>query len=95
MTLPNGHLIVNTIEFAGRKAVINSYSGLYLAALGDADIVRQRETWADRFPNATVRTETMSYTDCTAACAIGHAYERENRGYSFPWVVGEASKAAA
>lgn len=57
---------VNTIEFNGRKACINSYSDH--PAL-EEHMIRQRETWAARFPKATVKTERMTRTETEMLCA--------------------------
>ena len=55
-------LYVNTIEFDGRKAVINSYSKEFPILYSRRDA--QREYWAAMYPNATVRTEEMTRADC-------------------------------
>lgn len=56
-------LNVNTIEFNGRKACINSYSD-HPALV--ASMNEQRATFAARYPNATVKTERMSVSDTQA-----------------------------
>ena len=59
---------VNTIEFGHRKAVINSYSDH--PALVDS-MNKQRESWTAQYPNATVKTERMSYDETCALVAAG------------------------
>lgn len=54
-------LNVNTIEFDGRKACINSYSD-HPALVGNMN--RQVANWSAKFPKATVKTERMSHADC-------------------------------
>lgn len=61
-------LNVNTIEFNGRKAAINSYSD-HPALVSNMN--KQREGFATRYPNATVKTERMNRIDCVALCANG------------------------
>lgn len=55
-------LYVNTIEFGGQKAVINSYSAGYVDDHGplEASMLRQWASWNARFPNAIVLTERLS-----------------------------------
>lgn len=60
-------LNVNIIEFAGRRAVINSFSRQYPELIGIMN--EQRETFAKRFPRATVETVTMRETDVIALVA--------------------------
>ncbi len=82
-------LNVNTIEFGGRKAVLNSYSDHPELFAG---MNRQREQWAARYPNATVKTERMCESECRRlvadAKALGHLRYLEQE-------IGEASNAAA
>ncbi|MDX2277744.1 MAG: hypothetical protein NW206_20015 [Hyphomonadaceae bacterium] len=77
-------LNVNTIEFGGRKAVLNSYSD-HPALV--ADINRQREAWARRFPRATVRTERMSELECMELVAANGGPDR----YRVAYAIGAAS----
>lgn len=73
-------LNVNTIEFNGRKAVINSYSD-HPALVNSMN--RQREEFAERFPNATIKTERMTYEETVKLVAS------ETR--TAPHEIGEAS----
>lgn len=73
-------LNVNTIEFEGVKAAINSYSD-HPALVTSMN--RQREEWTAEYPNATVRTERMSEEATRALVANGNK----------PHTVGSASKA--
>jgi hypothetical protein len=71
-------LYVNTIEFDGRKAAINSYSIGYAKFYDDLrnSMVRQLQEWIEAAPNANVATETMSEEDCRALVANGvRAYD--------------------
>lgn len=74
-----GSLNVNTIEFNGQKAVINSYSDHPLLV---ANMEKQLKQWQERYPNATVRTERMHEIECMQLVAASdkgagrnHAYE--------------------
>lgn len=80
------HLNVNTIEFDGHKAALNSYSDH--PALVDS-MNRQRENWAARFPNATVRTERMTEAECVRLVAAGR--ELTPPGGCYCWMIGELS----
>ena len=89
-------LYVNTIEFAGRKAVMNSYSVGYVdrneGGLGD-DMRRQAAEFAARFPNATVRTELLTEAETIKLCAQHKGPEWHLRSAS--WEIGQASKGEA
>lgn len=78
-------LNVNTIEFAGRKAVINSYSDHPLLV---DDMNKQRETWAARFPNAIVKTERLSEIETMRLVALDNVPLE-----SLAWDIGRASNA--
>lgn len=62
-------LNVNTIEFNGKKAVINSYSDH--PALVES-MNRQLTEWTAHYSNATVRTERLSEVDTRALVANGN-----------------------
>jgi hypothetical protein len=83
---------VNTIEFNGDKAVINSYSQGY--AVLDDSCSKQLAEWSAACPNAIVRTEQMSETDCVALVSAGRAKEPKGwrGGYSHAWTVRRASQ---
>ena len=51
---------VNTIEFNGKKTVLNSY-GSHPALI--ASMKFQREKWSSKYPKAIVRTELMTEAD--------------------------------
>lgn len=85
-------LTVNVITFGGLSAVINSYSGAYVAAFGDADIRRQRDQFAEAFPNASVVTVEMPEADVVAMVAAQNA--RTARGHCACWDIGAASERA-
>lgn len=78
-------LYVNTIEFGGRKAVINSYSPQFINELR-ANMDRQREAFAARFPKATVQTERMTDADTIKLVAL----HRDN--HNIAWEIGRASE---
>lgn len=59
---------VNTIEFNGQKAVINSYSD-HPALVKPMN--GQREAFASKYPRATVLTERMDEIECRALVANG------------------------
>jgi hypothetical protein len=80
-------LNVNTIEFGGRKACINSYSDHPLLA---ENMNRQAEAWRLRYPKAIVRTERMSEADTIALVA----YDRLGPLRSLPHEIGKASQEA-
>lgn len=82
-------LNVNTIEFNGRKAVINSYSDH--PALADS-MARQREQWAERFPNAIVKTERM---DELTAMRLVDAAGTGPDAHNFAWTIGKSSQEIA
>lgn len=77
-------LNVNTIEFGGRKAVINSYSDH--PALVD-DMNKQRESFAAAYPKAIVKTERMTEEETRLLVALDH--ER-----NAPHEIGQASLSA-
>lgn len=79
-------LYVNTIEFNGQKAVLNSYSPQFIDILG-AGMEAQRDEWAARYPNATVKTERMSEVDTMALVAAGRLGPLRNWAYE----IGQAS----
>lgn len=79
MTIRN----VNTIEFNGRKACINSYSDH--SALVE-NMNSQRELWAAKFPDAIVKTERMSHSDTIALVAA----EKDKA-----WEIGNSSVATS
>ena len=84
-------LKVNTIEFAGRKAVINSYSLQFWKELA-GNCEKQAAEWTSRFPNATVRTEDMSDSDVVALVAAGRVAEKaEGSCGAFAHDVGRSS----
>ena len=66
-------LYVNTIEFDGRKAVLNSYSPAYVQAypVMAESMIEQRQGWTARYPNAIVRTEEMAEAECMQLVAEG------------------------
>lgn len=76
-------LNVNTIEYAGRKACINSYSDHPLLIVS---MNAQRERWSAAYPRATVRTERMTEADTIALVAADESRSR-NRAYE----IGQAS----
>ena len=80
-------LNVNTIEYGGQKAVINSCSDYPELVEG---MNRQREEWAARFPRATVRTERLTYDETRRLVAEGKA--KGDHLYSHCWAVGWASQ---
>lgn len=82
-------LNVNTIEFDGRKAVINSYSDHPELV---ENMNRQREAWAANYPNATVRTERMDEADVVAL--VRHGRENSRPGSSYCWDIAYASTEA-
>lgn len=77
-------LNVNTIEFNGRKVVINSYTDHPALIAGRKS---QIENWRKRFPNATVQTELMTEEDTIALVTAGHEWGGDNCA----WRVGESS----
>jgi len=77
-------LNVNTIEYNGRKAVLNSYSDH--PALVE-DIKRQRERWTTMFPRATVQTERLSEIDTMELVASSGSQR-----FALAYEIGEASK---
>ena len=77
---------VNTIEFDGLKAVINSYSDDPVVMEG---MTEQQKRWASKYPNATVRTEEMSEADCVELVAAGEVGPLRNLAYE----IGQASQA--
>lgn len=79
-------LNVNTIEFKGLKACINSYSDHPALA---ASMNQQRETFSARFPRATVKTERMSVSDTKALVGDPDA----NRNLA--WELGNLSNGEA
>lgn len=79
-------LYVNTIEFDGRKAVINSYSDHPSLA---ASMEGQQKRWSLEYPNAIVRTEEMSEADCRELVAAGRVGHLRNLAYE----IGQASLA--
>lgn len=79
-------LNVNTIEFNGRKACINSYSDHPALT---ASMNQQRELFAARFPNATVKTERMSEADTRAL--VGDSDKNRNAC----WEIGNQSNGEA
>jgi hypothetical protein len=79
-------LYVNTIEFDGRKAVINSYSD-HPALV--ASMTGQQKRWASKYPNATIRTEEMSEADCMRLVAAGEVGPLRSLAYE----IGQASQA--
>lgn len=76
-------LNANTIEFNGRKAVINSYTTH--PAL-EPRMNEQREEFKARFPNATVKTEMLP--DWQIIDMV--ARSRADKSYSV-WTIGEDS----
>jgi hypothetical protein len=80
-------LYVNTIEFDGRKAVINSYAKAYCEAHSTmrARMVEQRKFWARDYPRATVRTEEMDEAECRRLVAL--------EGQFAYWTIAQASRA--
>lgn len=62
-------LNVNTIEYNGVKACINSYSD-HPALVNNMN--GQRERFAKMYPKATVKTERMSENDCRTLVANGN-----------------------
>jgi len=66
-------LYVNTIEFDGRKAVINSYSVGYTAFYDSLrnSMVNQLREWIEAAPNANVCTERMTEDETRALVANG------------------------
>lgn len=83
-------LTVNTIEFNGAKAVLNSYSPAYLEAFGTKRIEEQRAEFAARFPNANVQTEQMTSADTVALVFKGK--EETGDYHSYCWKVGLLSE---
>jgi hypothetical protein len=83
-------LLANTIEFAGRKAVINSYSRH--PAL-DASREAQLAGWKARYPNATVQTEELHEVDVVALVAAGDAATDGGSLRCFAHEIGHASQA--
>lgn len=77
----NMKLNVNTIEFGGRKAVLNSFSN-HPALVND--IKNQRESFASRFPNANVKTEIMEEADVRTLVA--------KEDHNAVWEIAEASQ---
>lgn len=77
-------LNVNTIEFNGRKACINSYSDH--PALVES-MNRQVAFWSAKFPKATVKTERMSRAECIKLVGDPDA----NRNLA--WEIGSQSMA--
>ena len=75
-------LNVNTIEFNGQKACINSWSDH--PALVD-DIIGQIDNWRAQYPNATVKTERMTESE-TRKLVASHA------GPGAAYHIGQASK---
>ena len=84
-------LSVNTIEFGGQKAALNSYSD-YPELVPYMN--EQREAFAALFPNAVVKTERMTDADTVALCALTHEWAKARPGERWDWVVGKASNAA-
>ena len=80
-------LYVNTIEFSGRKAVINSYSNHPLLVESRE---RQLSSWKARYPNAKVKTEEMSESDTAELVAVEG--DRHNLAY-LAYEIGQASEA--
>lgn len=78
---------VTTIEFDGRKAVLNSYSDAYLRAYGTESIERQISAWSRRFPRCTVRCEMLPTSVVQELVAV--------RGTNGAYLLGEASTKAA
>lgn len=76
---------VNTIEYGGEKAVINSWS--HNSAVRPS-MMRQRREWAAKYPRAKVRTERMADADIVALVAKDKHHLR-----SLPREIGEASLA--
>jgi hypothetical protein len=82
-------LNVNTIEFNGQKAVINSFSDHPLLA---DDIKEQIAFFRAKFPNAIVKTERMHDAECIALVTAGNALVNNEPGRSAVWEIGLASK---
>ena len=81
-------LYVNTIEFEGRKACINSYSDHPLLV---ASMNKQREAWAAKYHNATVKTERMTEADTIAL--VSHGRAQGDHLYNHAYAIGQASLA--
>lgn len=73
-----GSLNVNTIEFNGQKAVINSYSEH--PALVES-MNKQLAAWTERYPNATVRMERMYEIECMKLIAESDKTHGRNHAY--------------
>ena len=81
-------LYVNTIEFNGRKAVINSYSPEFIKELqGNMD--KQLALWQAKFPKAIIKTERMTRGDTLALVAANRKASEH-----LAWEIGEASNNA-
>lgn len=78
---------VNTIEFNGRKACINSYSDHPLLV---KDMTEQREKFAALYPNATVKTERLSDAETVTLVTASGGCDRQNTVHA----IGEASNKA-
>ena len=81
-------LNVNTIEFKGQKAVINSYRINEFPVLAES-CERQRQLFAARFPNAIVKTERMTESETRELVAEG-GKTTEDRS-ALVWAIGKAS----
>ena len=81
-------MYVNTIEFGGRKAAINSYSKEFPVLYSRRDA--QRERWAAQYPNAIVRTEEMTRADCVSLFSDDYFIPLRNLAHE----IGEASRGA-
>lgn len=81
-------MIVNTIEFEGRKAVINSWNLDSYPILKD-DQERQLAWWQGRYPKASVKAEQLSTRETMDLVAAGKGSGSD--GYCY--TVGEASEA--
>lgn len=78
-------MYVNTIEFNGIKACINSYTKSYVdansACIGD-EMRSQADKFTKMFPSATIKTETLDETATMVLVATKVC----------PFAVGELSK---
>jgi hypothetical protein len=83
-------LLVNTIEFEGRKAVINSYSRHPLLV---ESCERQLTQWQARYPSANVQTEELYEGETIALVAAGRAAVGDDVLRSFAHEIGQASQA--
>jgi len=68
-------LKVNTIEFNGAKAVINSYGSDHPILM--QSMTTQREQWAAKYPRATVRTEELDELTTINLVKVGELIQFE------------------